>query len=612
MQANEVIVSVGILRRADVDNVIAGFEKDLYREYRTEFNKLADNTKEVGPEELHAVWCLLTSVTSMQLRPSNTREPFGPMFVLEDCRSAIPEDLTEESLDALAEWMPEIQDSELKARIADLLWFRRRRPEYARTAIAAYMDTARQIEDAEHWPPCAERIERALRMSAMLRRNTPEDYNMIIEYIESVLDKYAGDDPKFLSVKLLDLLADFGHDNPDKYFHLAVGIAERARGTADWHKAEQAWEVADKWAALLKDDERRNSVLISWAETYSEQAQSGDSGLGSSMWMQKSIELYKRVPNSRERRDELYQILRQFQKDSRDQMTLIEGPEIDLSESVNESRKAVSGKTFEDALFNLAFRVARPPKFEEIKKQAKENMEKFVLSRMFGAVHMDRDGLVVASVPASLGVGDDGEAKALWAQMLQNVQIHHNLDVQGAIEPARREINLEHHATEDMIYRYIQNNPFIPNGFEYLYAKGLHAGLVGDFIVATHLLVPQLENCLRHVLHQVGVETTTLNTHGLQERLRIGTILDHPKLAETLGKDAVMDLQSLLIERKYGNLRNEISHGLMPANHFFQPSVVYLWWMALRLCLIPFLKSWNEMGSGIHADVVEDTEENLS
>lgn len=596
MQANEIFVTIEALRKADVNKAVASFEKDLYREYRTEFNKLADSTKGSGDEGLHAVWCLLTSVTSMQLRPSNTREPFGPMFVLEDCRSAIPEDLTDESLDALAEWIPEIQDSELKARIADLLWFRRRRPEYVSAAIDAYMDTAKQIEDAEHWPPCAERIERALRLAAMLRRNNPERYNKIIEHIESVLDKYDGDDPKFLSVKLLDLLGDFGHDEPGKFFDLAVNIAEKARSASDWHKAEQAWDVAEKWAVLLKDDEKRIFVLRNWAETYAEQAQTGDGGLGSVIWMQKSIELYKRVPGSRERRDELYQILRQFQKSSRDQMSLIEGPEIDLSESVSAARKAVSEKSFEDALFNLAFAVAHPPKYEEVKRQSKENMEKFVLSHMFGAIHMDRDGLVVASVPASLGVGDDEEGKALWAQMLQNVQIHHNLDVQGAIEPARQEINLEHHVSEEMFYNYLKNNPFIPKGFEYLYAKGLHAGLVGDFIVAAHLLVPQLENSLRYVLQQVGVETTTLNTHGLQEHLRIGTILDHPKLRETLGEDAVLDLQALLVERKYGNFRNEISHGLMPTNHFFQYSVVYLWWVALRLCLIPFFRVWQSKG----------------
>jgi len=76
--------------------------------------------------------------------------------------------------------------------------------------------------------------------------------------------------------------------------------------------------------------------------------------------------------------------------------------------------------------------------------------------------------------------------------------------------------------------------------------------------------------------------------------LRIGVILEHPKLSEIFGKNVVLDLRALLVERKYGNFRNEVSHGLMPTGYFYQPSIIYLWWLALRLCLTPFFKPWTE------------------
>ena len=592
MQANEIMISAEMLRQINVDDAIECFERNRYPDYYSEFNKLADQAKKADEQELFTIWCLLTAITSMRLCASNTWKPFGPMFVMEDCRSAIPEDITDQSLDALSEWLPEIRDPELKARIADLLWLRRRRPEYANAAISAYLDSTKVLEDPDQWAPCAVRIERALRLAAMIRRRIPEYFTQTMEYIEAILDKYAGGDSMFLSVKLLGLLADFKYGDPNKYINLVISIAEAARSAGNWHKAEQAWEVAGEWAAILKNSDQHNTVIANWAETYAEQAQAGDGGLVSSLWMQKSIELYKRVPKSRTRRNELYQLLRGYQEEILGQMSLIESPKVDLTESVEASRKAVSGKSFENALFNLTFAIANIPNYDDVKRQAQEETKKYFFSQMSGAIHMDRDGLIVASVPSSIGVNDDEQGKATWAKMLRTVEIHHRLDVQGAIEPARREINLEHHVTEDMVFTYIRNNPFIPDGFEYLYAKGLHAGLTGDFIVATHLLVPQLENCFRHVLQQNDVETTTLNTHNLQERLRIGAILEHPILSEIIGKNLVLDFQALLIERKYGNFRNEVSHGLMPSNHFYQPSIIYLWWLALRFCLMPFFKPW--------------------
>ncbi len=589
VQINEIILSKEQLLRVNVNDVIERFDKKTNDDYSAQFNQLAEQAKNEGNNEDSLVWLLLTGITSMHLCASNAQKPFSPFFVMADCRSTIPEDISDKSLDALSEWLPEILDVEFKARIADLLWIRRRKPDFAHIAINAYLESAKLLEDETHWVDYEERIERSLRLANLFRRKTPEYFDSITKHIEEILDKYAGADCMFLSLKLLELMAEFKAGDPNKYLGLSTDIAKKAKSTFNWHKAEYAWDIAEKWAILLKDENQRNAIITQKAETYAAQAQSADGGLISCTWMQKAIELYKRVPDSKNRRDELYQLLRRYQEKTLDQMHPFKGPKMDLTESVEASRKTVSGKTFENSLFHLAFSVANIPNYEEVKQQAKDQMKKYFLQHLFGAMHIDRDGLIVATVPSGLDLDNDEQGKVIWAQMLRTVEIHHNIDVQGAIDPAIREINLEHNCTEEKIYNLISDNPFIPNGFEYLYAKGLHAGLIGDFIVATHLLIPQIENCLRYILQENGVETTTLNTHGLQERIRIEAILKHPKLSEIIGKDMVLDFQTLLIERKYSNLRNEVSHGLMQWNYFYQPNVVYFWWLSLRFCLLPFI-----------------------
>jgi hypothetical protein len=81
---------------------------------------------------------------------------------------------------------------------------------------------------------------------------------------------------------------------------------------------------------------------------------------------------------------------------------------------------------------------------------------------------------------------------------LQRAQI-----VLSVVEPARAQINEEHGAQADWTW-LTTDNPFIPEGRRVIYSRGLQAGLGGDFLVATHLLIPQLENSLRYTLLQVG------------------------------------------------------------------------------------------------------------
>ena len=67
---------------------------------------------------------LLSALCSMYLKQDNPRDPFGPMFVIENCRGVIPDDLSPEILAVLSEYYKEVKDAELLARISDLLWVR--------------------------------------------------------------------------------------------------------------------------------------------------------------------------------------------------------------------------------------------------------------------------------------------------------------------------------------------------------------------------------------------------------------------------------------------------------------------------------------------------------
>jgi len=66
------------------------------------------------------------------------------------------------------------------------------------------------------------------------------------------------------------------------------------------------------------------------------------------------------------------------------------------------------------------------------------------------------------------------------------------------------------------------------------------------------------------------------------------------ELADLLGENLVFDLEGLLVQRFGSNLRNEVSHGLLNIDRFGQGPVLYLWWLALKLCIAFWLLDGDE------------------
>lgn len=96
----------------------------------------------------------------------------------------------------------------------------------------------KRLEDPEHWVATVDRMERALQMATMLGSKS-RMFTIATDHIERVLDVYNGEDPLFLSAKLMSLLQERRIGDPIKYAALAEKLAARAEATHDWHKARE-------------------------------------------------------------------------------------------------------------------------------------------------------------------------------------------------------------------------------------------------------------------------------------------------------------------------------------------------------------------------------------
>ena len=67
----------------------------------------------------------------------------------------------------------------------------------------------------------------------------------------------------------------------------------------------------------------------------------------------------------------------------------------------------------------------------------------------------------------------------------------------------------------------------------------------------------------------------------------LDVLLRMPETTEAFGDDIVFELRGILTEEFGSNLRNLMAHGLLMDGECYAPAIEYLWWLLLRLCVIP-------------------------
>ena len=136
---------------------------------------------------------------------------------------------------------------------------------------------------------------------------------------------------------------------------------------------------------------------------------------------------------------------------------------------------------------------------------------------------------------------------------------------------------------QDLEYLVI-HNPFIPVGHEGMFQQGIYYGLAGDFMMASHLLTPQVENSMRYVIEQNGGDVTKLNSDLTQPVKTLGSLFEIPETVKIFGPDLCFELRGLLIEKQGYSFRNDLAHGFLDQVGFYSAAAINVWWLVLKLC----------------------------
>ena len=193
---------------------------------------------------------------------------------------------------------------------------------------------------------------------------------------------------------------------------------------------------------------------------------------------------------------DLHKMLLEWQEKATHEMSSFsEG--LDFSKIAETLRKHIRGLSLHDAIFSMALEHSTA-NLQALRKEVMENMGKYPLTHLFASSLVSEDGRTLAHKPSAFTNDELIRNQAIEIEMIQNLaQFVFPLRADAYINVCRREIwEMYHPRYEDLQY-LVLHNPIVPKGHESFFIKGIVAGFRGDFEIAAHLLVPQIEQSIR-------------------------------------------------------------------------------------------------------------------
>lgn len=607
-------------RRCGWREALAGAKREGYSAMWQVLSGAARQAIEEGRNAEGKVLWLLADACSMMLRPASLNEPFKPILVMNGKRSALPEDLATDHVELFAQVVDEIDDAWLRARLADLVWLLKQ-PRDVRFALLA-IDAYRQVPlETETWVRGGHECrDRAVRLAITLGKVAVDRLReMEAEIVAAVKNARAEDG--FLGLWLAVLLDETGLGRACRG-EVAAKLETLAMGfdaEGNLHRAREYFNAAAKWYGLAGDEDKTAAMSVNFAEGWVKEAVARMSGekpshMVGATFLQNAIHAYRRIPTKKrpefradERIAELHQMMTEAGEKSLGEMGRITSPSIDISELVENARRAVGGKLLREAL--AAFADIYPGvRFAKLRQSAIDLLRQHPLQALFPATVLSRDGRVIARRPGmSMGAeGDPQDDAAIWAEIVKHYSIEVGLVVQGDIWPALETLTLEHRLTERDMTAVAESSPVVPPQRERFFGKGLYAGFERDFVSAMHLLVPQVEHMVRWHLRQRGEKTTTLDAQGIENEIGLSALLEKAAVNEIFGEDLAFELRAVFADPFGPNLRNKVAHGLLEYDAAQSVFAIYAWWWVFRLVFKTFLRGTPGPEGGNSAKPNED------
>jgi len=536
---------------------------------------------------------VLAHVARLPHDEDNYENPYHQAKYLDDLRSAIPTDLKQKHIDLLGFVLDNSKNVFIKSRIADVFWVLNRKTEDALKAIALYLQRASDLADKNE---LVLEVEAALKRAIQLWMMLGKKHQFKSE-IQSLLDRltdHTSSEPKdFSRLFFVEMKSNFIlFADAKEWIANCRMMSNSALNQKHFDKARKYLDCAITVSKIEKLKDIHKELLTEQTDLYETEAREMRAAGASTMITQHlymiAIEANNQansiLANRKKNIEQLHKELNEVSANIKDDMKEVPHSQ-DITPLINSIKSEVASTDDDHALI-LIGQYARPRSWSGYKKSAEEAIKAFPLQSLFGSILVDDKGRVIAR-NAGMSATDESTKmgvifeKAFFTMKIQmqisGVSINHA----RALFRERNEISIRN------FQKILECNPFIPKNRIELISEALWAGFNQDWLKCTSVLVPQIENCLRHFLENLGHLVTRIDEDLTQDERDLNSLIYRQEVVSLLGDDLTYTMRGLLTERYGFNYRNRLAHGLCSSDEFSKSHYLppYTWGFFIYLCV---------------------------
>ncbi|MBP1950681.1 DUF4209 domain-containing protein [Virgibacillus litoralis] len=552
-------------------------------DYRQELLKLTDGLDGTEKEVIQ----LITDILSYHMNKKDPKQPFEPYAIFDGKKSAALSDLSQQDIKTLINLYPYFEDSEIKARISDVIWTRNKIYKYGQDAIDNYLISAARLEDWDQWTVFSDKIERALQLALFFGRDN-DKVDQVNTFIKEAIIKINGEDPLYLTGKLVELLLEQKDIDVGQFIIILESKVLRNLEETEYSIAKYYMELLAKCYQRLGNNDKYKGTIERIAMAYEEEAEylsedGNKNNVAIIRLLEDAIKTYRKIPGKKQKNDEILSKLEIFKKKMSENLQQF-SHNMDITNVVTEIEKSFRGKEKLVCIAKLAFIQSINTK-SSLEKRVNELHKSSPIAYLVNREIIDNDGKRIISMPDLNSGSEEERMEALEAHMLMEAANNHSIQSGILINHALRIISNDHEIDRKDIEFLVTNNMFVPLGREKIFVEGLYEGFKGNFLKAIHLLIPQIENSFREIARMCGDIVTTYENDGKEQAKSLNSIFELPNFVAAFDKDLLFDLRSLLTEKYGSNMRNKLAHGLLSYEEASSSTIsLYVWWIGLRLC----------------------------
>lgn len=370
---------------------------------------------------------------------------------------------------------------------------------------------------------------------------------------------------------------------------------------------ETAWKAAKRWAGTVTDRQEKLQLErdCEWGRGKEKVrfALAGDQD-GSALrraivygqaipHLQAGVKVVGNTHEGKARKEELEEAKRELSKYAErvaagEGMTPIEVPK-ELREqaerSAEELREKLRGRSLANIAGFLGFGIAAPQKKSFFTKMAEEQGPR--LSDF--ATHTTMDG----GYPLRERCGGMSRKEQTCFDGCAEYVV--GVGVRACLTAVREE-HSEGEAIEEWAAGLCAQSPWVPEGQRESWARGVAAGMRGDWKTSMEMLLPRMEAAIREQNRRRGLGEADLG---------IRKMLYEEPYRDLMSEEWRFTLWTALYDRHGWNLRNEHCHGKMNDGLYETGECAFAWWLALHFVLNALVVQTPPFHSADHEEVLK-------